>query len=130
MVMGQEQKYTFPSFDGLPAVPKTPQGCLWGFYDRDNQIDEKGAINLLTPSVILAAKDEIQTGAHIQLDWSLQNLQFPGFGRKKFEQRVIDNTEKLGDCGFDDEIHINTQSGSQWDSLKHVGTPFPLILFS
>jgi len=81
------------------------------------------AINLLTPSVVLEARDEIRTGRSVQLDWALNNLQFPGFGRKRFEQKVIDLTHELDNCGFDDEIHINTQSGSQWDSLKHVRSP-------
>jgi hypothetical protein len=58
----------------------------------------------------------------------LHNLQFPGFHRKPFEQKVIDLSKSLGAYGFDDEIHINTQSGSQWDSLKHVrrhSAPWP-----
>lgn len=78
------------------------------------------AINLLTEDVVLAATAEIQVGKSIQLDWPLNNLQFPGFGRKPFGQKVIDLTHHLDNCGFDDEIYINTQSGSQWDSLKHV----------
>jgi len=45
-------------------------------------------------------------------------VQFPGFGRKEFNQTVI-NLGSLGFKAFDDEIYINTQSGSQWDSLKH-----------
>ncbi len=40
--MEEETPYVFPSFDDLPGVPGTPQGCLWGFYDRDNQKDEVG----------------------------------------------------------------------------------------
>jgi hypothetical protein len=118
--MATELTYNFPAWDALPRVKGAPQGCVWGFYDREDKRDEIGAINLLTPKVVRAASFEVQTGRSVQLDWSLDNLEFPGFGRKKFEQKVIDNTPKLGDCGFDDEIHINTQSGSQWDSLKHV----------
>ena len=78
------------------------------------------AVNLLTEDVVLAAKEEIQTGRSIQLDWPLHNLEFPGFGRRKLEHKVIDLTHSLNNCGFDDEIHVNTQCGSQWDSLKHV----------
>ncbi|KIW75416.1 hypothetical protein Z517_10157 [Fonsecaea pedrosoi CBS 271.37] len=117
--MTSEQQYTFPVFEELPAVPGTPQGCVWGMYDRDGKEDEVGAINLLTPEVVRAASLEIKTGRHVQLDWALENLEFPGFGRKPFEQKVIDLSKSLGAYGFDDEIHINTQSGSQWDSLKH-----------
>jgi hypothetical protein len=45
-------------------------------------------------------------------------VQFPGFGRKEFNQKVVD-LAPLGFAALDDEIYINTQSGSQWDSLKH-----------
>jgi len=54
----------------------------------------------------------------VQLDWGLENVQFPGFGRKAFEQKVVD-LAGLGFAALDDEVYINTQSGSQWDSLKH-----------
>lgn len=119
--MSEERSYEFPAWDDLPRIEGAPQGCIWGFYDRDGKKDEVGAINLLTPRVVREAVQEVRTGCSVQLDWSLDNLEFPGFGRRKFEQRVIDNTIELGDCGFDDELHINTQSGSQWDSLKNVG---------
>jgi hypothetical protein len=46
-------------------------------------------------------------------------VQFPGFARKKLEQKQIDFAEFSNFCANDDELHINTQSGSQWDSLKH-----------
>lgn len=76
------------------------------------------ALNLLTQDIVSQASKEIKTGEHFQLDWSLENVQFPGFGRKEFHQKVVD-LDSLGFKAFDDEIYINTQSGSQWDSLKH-----------
>ena len=129
--------YKFPAFEELPIVPGTPQGSIWGIYDKGGKKDEVGgkeypqkqvkstsdslkAINLLTPAVVRAASAEIKTGRHVQLDWALNNLQFPGWGRKPFEQKILDMLETSEIYGFDDEIHINTQSGSQWDSLKHV----------
>jgi hypothetical protein len=69
--------------------------------------------------VVLAATKEIKTGRRIQLDWSLDNVNFPAVGRKTFEHKIVD----LGPYGFtalDDEVHMNTQSGSQWDGLKHA----------
>lgn len=77
------------------------------------------AINLLTPAVVQAASREIAIGEHIQLDWPLHNVQFPGFGRKEFNQTKIDLNKSLSFKAMDDELYINTQSGSQWDSLKH-----------
>jgi hypothetical protein len=68
---------------------------------------------------VRAASKEIKTGEHIQLDWELHNVQFPGFSRKALEQKQIDFAEFSDFCANDDELHINTQAGSQWDSLKH-----------
>ena len=56
----------------------------------------------------------------MQLDWPLEALKFPGFGRRTMNQKLIDSSESLNEYALDDELHLNTQSGSQWDSLKHV----------
>lgn len=108
--------HPYTSFDALPPVPTQPQGCTWGIWGSS---DELGTLNLLTPDRVRAARSEIQTGESIQLDWPLHNVQFPGFGRKPFEQKVLD-LAPLGFKALDDEVYVNTQSGSQWDSLKHV----------
>jgi len=68
---------------------------------------------------VRASSKEIKTGEHIQLDWELHNVQFPGFNRKHLEQKKIDFADFSAFCANDDELHINTQAGSQWDSLKH-----------
>ena len=78
-----------------------------------------GAVNLLTPAVVQAAAKEISTGEHIQLDWPLHNVQFPGFNRKEFHQKKINFSDFTDWKAMDDEVYINTQAGSQWDSLKH-----------
>ncbi len=78
-------------------------------------------MNLLTPAVVKEASREISTGEHVQLDWALENVQFGGFGRQEFDHKLIDLNASLGFKAFDDEVHFNTQIGSQWDSLKHVG---------
>ncbi|KAI7089324.1 hypothetical protein KC356_g2534 [Hortaea werneckii] len=120
---------TFPPFDQLPRVEGQPQGSLWNFFDRPNPgggeeivpKDELGTLNLLTPDLVRQASQEIQKGIHVQLDWGLENVQFPGFKRRKFAHRVVDLYAKVGFVSLDDEVHFNTQSGSQWDSLKHFG---------
>lgn len=77
------------------------------------------ALNLLTPEVVKTAAQEVQTGRHVQLDWSMSYHDQPGFGRIPIEHNVKDMTS-VGFVGFDDEIRINTQTSSQWDGLKHV----------
>jgi hypothetical protein len=82
------------------------------------------ALNLLTPQVLKAAATEIQLGKHVQLDWAMHHLEYPGFGRLQYEHRIKDLREK-GFIAFDDELTINTQTSSQWDGLKHVSDQLP-----
>ena len=35
--------HDFPAFDDLPKVEGQPQGCLWGFFDKDQKKDEVGS---------------------------------------------------------------------------------------
>ena len=70
--------------------------------------------------MICQARNEIQTGTHVQLDWPLHNIEFPGFGRVPLQHTVKDLKDE-GFVAYDDVISINTQTSSQWDSLKHVG---------
>jgi hypothetical protein len=44
----------------------------------------------------------------------------PVFGRKPLDHIVIDNHAFSPSHSFDDTISFNTQSGSQWDGLRHV----------
>ncbi|KKO97854.1 hypothetical protein THAR02_10041 [Trichoderma harzianum] len=117
--------FLFPDFDDLPEIAHCPKGCIWGFYDRDALdlwlLADGGypALNLLTTAVVKAASSEIETGRHVQLDWPLEALKFPGFGRRTINQKIIDSSATLNEYALDDELHLNTQSGSQWDSLKH-----------
>ncbi|KAF5582784.1 hypothetical protein FPANT_8389 [Fusarium pseudoanthophilum] len=113
--------FSFPDFDDLPVVKGQPKGSLWGFFDVDGQKDQLGTLRLLTKEVVQKAKDEIQTGTHVQLDWPLHNIEFPGFGRIPLQHTVKDLAEE-GFVAFDDVISFNTQTSSQWDSLKHFGS--------
>lgn len=81
----------------------------------------RSALNLLTAEVVHTAAKEISCGLHVQLDWSMSNLDHPGFGRISIQHK-IKNLAEHGFVGFDDEICFNTQTSSQWDSLKHVST--------
>ena len=126
-----------PDFKDLPPVKDMPHGCAWGLFDKDGKRDQVGKLNLLTPEVALEAKKEIQTGESVALkyaqhstnghkisypltatiSWSLHRLNHPGFGRRAPEHKILD-LKPLGFVACDDEIHINTQSGSQWDGFR------------
>jgi len=103
----------------MPPVEGMPHGCAWGLFDKDGKRDQYGTLNLLTPEVILAAKDEIKKGISVSVNLPLNQLHKPGFNRLAFEHKYIDFKPLHGACVHDDEIRINTQSGSQWDGFKH-----------
>ncbi|KAA8916725.1 hypothetical protein TRICI_001121 [Trichomonascus ciferrii] len=111
---------SLPLFDDLPGVKGMPKGCAWGVFDKEGKKDRLGTLNLLTSKVVKEAKVEIQEGESVALDLPLDFLKTPAFGRKKFERRPIaNNTANKISC--DDELHINTQSCSQWDGHCHFG---------
>ncbi|KAG2108020.1 uncharacterized protein F5147DRAFT_180356 [Suillus discolor] len=106
-----------PTFDELPSFHDF-KGCAWDVWGKD---DELGTINLLTPEVVAqAAQEEIRLGRTVSLNWPIH---FPS--RPVFERKIpsITTFAKYGPTIpiRDDVIHINTQSGSQWDGLKHYG---------
>ncbi|KAL0568666.1 hypothetical protein V5O48_013318 [Marasmius crinis-equi] len=104
-----------PSFDELPKF-KEFDGCAWEVWGKDDQL---GTINLLTEDVVKrAALEEIVMGKTVSLNWPLQFPHKPLFGRKTPE---VIMKPRAGRPGRDDEININTQSGSQWDGLRHFG---------
>ncbi|KAJ5902090.1 hypothetical protein N7495_002618 [Penicillium taxi] len=82
-----------------------------------------GMLRLLTPEVVAhAAQTQIKTGERVCLNWDLENLTPPGFGRKSFEHKIKWVAEGVA---FDDEYHFNPQQSSQWDGLRHHNGPAP-----
>jgi hypothetical protein len=108
-----------PPFSSLPLDPDGPPGNAWGLYGDS---DALGALNLLTPAVVLAAASEIRTGERVSLDWPLNKPSYPSFDRPPFESRLI-NRSKAGEQRTvnDDVLNFNTQCSSQWDGFRHYG---------
>ncbi|KAF8162656.1 hypothetical protein B0H34DRAFT_289049 [Crassisporium funariophilum] len=105
-----------PTFDELPAFKNFP-GCAWDLWGRDDQL---GTVNLLTEEVVQrAASEEIKIGKTVSLNWPLNFPEKPMFNRKSPEINMI--VKSANGMPRDDEIHMNTQSGSQWDGLRHYG---------
>ncbi|KAG6816731.1 hypothetical protein H0H87_003428 [Tephrocybe sp. NHM501043] len=105
-----------PAYKDLPAFHNLP-GCAWGIWGAEDQL---GTINLLTEEVVQrAAKEEITTGVAISLNWPLNFPEKPMYKRKtpEIKTKTRESTHVLRD----DEIHINTQSGTQWDGMRHFG---------
>ncbi|KAJ6120599.1 hypothetical protein N7523_004879 [Penicillium sp. IBT 18751x] len=82
-----------------------------------------GMLRILTPEIVAAAaRTQIQTGERVCLNWDIENLTPPGFGRKPFEHTI---KWVAPGVAFDDEYHFNPQQGSQWDGLRHHNAPAP-----
>jgi len=109
-----------PPFSDLPLDKNGPPGNAWGLYGPN---DELGALNLITPSTVRAAAQEIQTGDRVSLDWYLNLPSHPSFGRPPFiwkmeNRRHPDGTKRIVN---DDHLDMNTQGSSQWDGFRHYG---------
>ncbi|KAJ7189522.1 hypothetical protein GGX14DRAFT_383142 [Mycena pura] len=108
-----------PTYDELPPFRNFP-GCAWGVWGPEDQL---GTINLLTDALVKqSASEEIRTGKTVSLNWPLNFPAKPMFGRLPPQIKLIQKQSKedyRDDLARDDEIHINTQSGSQWDGLRH-----------
>lgn len=106
---------TFPALADLPTQPGAPTGAAWVWGASDN----RGRLNLLTPTRIAAAAREcIVTGESARLDLPLHLPQQPAFGRRTFQHTIKPIVEGVA---YDDEYELNTQSGTQWDGFRHVG---------
>lgn len=105
-----------PDFDDIPAVLGMPHGCAWKVWGDQ---DDLGTLNLLTPAVVAQSASEIRTGERVQIDWGLDSVDVPANQRKPFYHEVIDLKKRLGVYATDDEVHLNTQTSSQWDGFNH-----------
>jgi kynurenine formamidase len=104
-----------PKFEELPIKPGVPAECAWGVFGDD---DELGCLNFLTPERIVDAARLVQSGRVFRLDAKIGFAKPPLFGRAQ----VVHNIIPLGPAAHDDSLdHFNTQEGSQWDGLAHVG---------
>ena len=56
-----------PDFDEIPTQEGVPPAATWGLWDKDDEKDELGTLNLLTPDVIKEAGKEVREGISISL---------------------------------------------------------------
>ncbi|KLJ05880.1 hypothetical protein EMPG_10692 [Blastomyces silverae] len=110
----------------LPKIPDAPDGAAW-VWGKNDYI---GRLNLLTPTRVKAAADEIKTGEIVPLNLPLNVPEQPGFGREKFVHSI---KTLVPGIAYDDNYQLNTQSGTQWDGFRHASStvcshPNPNIL--
>lgn len=99
-------------FAKLPLHPHDPPYSAWGLWSDG---DELGTLNHLTASVVKRAAQEIQTGQVVPLNLPLDCPVVP------MNPRRTPCSHNIIAKGYanDDEIHLNTQSSSHWDGLRH-----------
>jgi len=104
-----------PSFDQLPVKQGAPPESSWGVFGDDDQL---GCLNFLTPQGVVDAARLVQTGKVFRLDAKIGFAKPPLFSRAEVRHKVI----PLAPFANDDLVdNFNTQEGSQWDGLAHVG---------
>ncbi|KAK9458601.1 uncharacterized protein V1516DRAFT_682134 [Lipomyces oligophaga] len=113
-----------PRLEDLPLHPDDPPYSAWGLFGAS---DELGTMNYLTPAVTKQAAEEIRSGVTVPLDLPLDGLIV------SFNPTRIPLDHKIIAKGHanDDEITINTQTTSQWDSMRHF--PYqtkPVVYFN
>jgi kynurenine formamidase len=107
-----------PKFAELPIKRGAPPECAWGVFG-DN--DELGCLNLLNEDGVIEAARMVQRGRVFRLDTPINYATPPLFNRNP-AKHTITSFESYGLLGHDDSIdNYNTQEGSQWDGLGHVG---------
>jgi len=107
-----------PKFSQLPVRPDAPPDSNWGVFGDD---DEVGCVNFLTEDGIVEAAKLVRKGKVFRLDTPLNYANPPLFDREPVKH-TKKSFESLGLLGFDDVLdQYNTQEGSQWDGLGHVG---------
>jgi kynurenine formamidase len=106
---------SIPSFDELPVRKDAPAESSWGVFGDE---DALGCLNFLTPAGVVDAAQLVRTGKVFRLDAKIGFAKPPLFGRAA----VVHTVSPLGPTANDDLLdRFNTQEGSQWDGLGHVG---------
>jgi kynurenine formamidase len=109
-----------PRFSQLPIREGAPPDSNWGVFGDD---DEVGCVNFLTADGVIEAAGLVRKGRVFRLDTPLNYASPPLFDREPVKH-TKKSFESFGLLGFDDVLDsYNTQEGSQWDGLGHVGNP-------
>ncbi len=107
-----------PRFSELPVKKDAPEDSSWGVFGDD---DELGCLNFLTAEGVVEAAKLVQQGRIFRLDTKINYARPPLFNRTPAKHNIT-SFESYGLLGHDDSLdNYNTQEGSQWDGLAHVG---------
>jgi kynurenine formamidase len=106
---------SIPAFHELPVRKGAPADSSWGVFGEE---DALGCLNFLTPAGVVEAAALVREGKIFRLDAKIGFAKPPLYGRAAMVHSVV----PLGPTANDDFLDsFNTQEGSQWDGLGHVG---------
>ena len=106
-----------PPFASLPKLTGNGVQHAWDVWGRG---DNLGTLNRLTGAAVAAASAGVRTGERIGVSLPMGLPDPPFFGRKGFRH----NFEPMGPTAWDDWVDgFYLQCSSQWDGLRHVGSP-------
>jgi len=106
---------SYPTFEQLPIEAGAPAESSWGVFGEGYAT---GCLNFLTPEGVVEAARLVQSGKVFRLDAKVGFAKPPLFGRATVCHRIV----PLGPAAHDDLLdNFNTQEGTQWDGLSHVG---------
>ena len=106
-----------PTYDDLLARTDGPPGTSWGLWPGPQVL---GCLNRITPARRVRAAGLVQTGEVYPLDLDPEVPEPPLFGRARLGREVIPRSETANDEVL---TNFNTQSSTQWDGFRHVGSP-------
>jgi kynurenine formamidase len=106
-----------PPFASLPKLPGNGVQHAWDVWGRG---DNLGTLNRLTGPAVAAASAGVRTGERIGVSLPMGLPDPPFFGRKGFRHNFV----PMGPTAWDDWVDgFYLQCSSQWDGLRHVGSP-------
>ena len=114
---GQDRFLKRRSSPNCRSKSAPPDSC-WGVFGDE---DVLGCLDFLTPEGVIEAARMVKKGKIFRLDTRVNYANPPLFERKP-AKHILSSFESYGLLGFDDMLdNYNTQEGSQWDGLGHVG---------
>ncbi|KAI7771444.1 hypothetical protein LZL87_010884 [Fusarium oxysporum] len=132
----------YPDFDKLPLDKTGPRGNAWGLWGKDDQL---GTLNHLTDEAVgQAARENINTGTRLSLNWSMKGASYPKFapqlyymGRKAEEFAASDHPNSIhhvsakgvaGRAVFIDWYSWALAQGFEIDAMSSYEVPFDQIV--
>jgi hypothetical protein len=103
-----------PAYHELPLLGGAGEvRHAWHVWGEDDRL---GTMNRLTGATVLAALATPTTGRRVNLALPLTAPQPALFDRVPMRHRVFDRNRNM----VEDEIALDPQGSSQWDSLRHI----------